>query len=492
MAVDAHDDVVALLASALRAADERPRPAPQLDLLRARRALRLSRAAANDPERDAACRRLVADALDDVTGDTGRVHRFDAERVYTLSLELLHSDALRRPIVDRAPALLAALAPTRSGADDERLHALCELCAAAVECLAHTGDEPEPARKQRSRSPVDDAEQLILDELMRLAHVLPECAACIGASPSVEVAAAYAALLGAWSRLPGEAMGVSAVVIEATTRYVRAARANLRLPGTKPAHALEASAARVTQRRLALSCIVALERARPALAAAEVQEPALEARANLLGAQMRGLWLLGWAECSPSECPFRSAMRQLVDLCLGDDASLLQLLRSALGLWRDASGLTSRVGFCARDAEAWRQALCPFRLFAELATAIGHDHALVIDWLGAPETGTSCIAYLLALCRAAEAAAGSAAELGGQTVQVALASGDDGEDDEAMGITRLIGRIATALERLGAAGALAYNGAPLVRRLRRAAAVGVSVWARLLAPTRTLTTVLAP
>lgn len=468
--------------------------------LRAYRARQALRAACFDAT---AWNVLATELLDDLLAHGRRTH--DTERALLLLSVLVCADAVSELVRARLPELIGAaerlFTPLASEQSDGALHALLGLCS---KVLRETNGRVDP---DDSASAGADADSADFSELhAACARALPPLATLCARLRGF-VRAAFGEFLSLYATLPEHAFEASATVLAVACAWMRARAA---ASDADEREAPAASARRVGDRLCALSAVHALARTpsvlRPTGAAGGVADERAAGRARRALCLVRALALehavagdaprngssgraeealfgnaggevrggsgraeeafFGNAGGEVRACQLADSM---LELTFGDDAALLDLLRSALLLSAAMPVLAPLSGSPPEEARALAIALCPFRLLSRMAAMLGHDPTVVADWLAAPETATRCAAYLVALCRAASAAASTSAPAAGLVQNSSDCS--DGERAAGQRVVRFIAQLLAEVERRDVAGVIGYSVAPLLRRIRHAASL---------------------
>jgi hypothetical protein len=381
----------------------------------------------------------------------------DTERALLLLYALLNADPrLLDPLRARLPHLL--LAHERLAATDGGALALLQLCARLCP-PAPPDDNLNPGRRTRQ------FERTAGELHAAFASALPALAARC-ARGAAHVRAAFGRLLGAWLATASADDGAAAA--RASEVAVAAAWAWARVRGliTAEPHgntALARSSRAPLPAALGSRCgdrlvLVATARALAAQlgSAAGPERGGVTTALNLA----RALALEAGASA-------RALSESALELCLGDDSCLVDLLAAALALAPALAAASALRVAEVDDVAELAASLCPFRLFARVLALTGSHVALLTEWLMGAETGERCAAWLLALCRAAQGAAAVAPSRAAPACAELRAVGP------------FLARLAERLEALEAGAEAAYPVGPLVRRLRAAAALD---WVTLATP----------
>lgn len=456
-----------LRASVVRAAPGGERAQANLRAFRARQALR------GAVRRDASAREhraLAAELVDDLVGER---RAFDAERALLLLLALHGAEPVQQLVRARLPELLGAaeriIAASAHG--DGASHALLGLCTKALQAV---GPADSDGSSHDDEAGADAADVAALHAAC--GRALPRLAT-VCARQRCFARAAFGGFLAAYGSLPERSLEASAAVVEAAGAWARARECSADADeGDGPAM----SARHVGDRCCLLAAARAVARACAALRSAAAgggdAEGSAAAAARGILRQARALALEharaarvhGAAAAAELEAQAAERADGALELCFGDDAALLDVLRSALPIGAALPALAELAGAPPAEARALAAALCPFRLFARTAALLGSDPAVLADWLAAPETGARCAAYLVAFCRAASAAASAprAASAGAGAPPAERGARANGGS-----VARFLSRAVAEIERRDAAGRIGYGVAPLIRRMRHAAAL---------------------
>ncbi|KAG8457088.1 hypothetical protein KFE25_009848 [Diacronema lutheri] len=424
-------------------------------------------------------RALTVELLNDVT----RAERtYDEERALLLLSTLASAKSAAQLVRAALPRLVDAAGGLVTRATARRssnvAHALLELCASALQAVGDGGvdagrDEFAPRNAQGSAASCAELHNACARALAPLGGACSplQCGA----------RAAFGNFLKLYGTLPELELEASATVVlsaAAWSRARRSAHADAHADVGDEAHAWPPSGAGlVGDRAVLLAAARALVRASvvlrhastPGVSAASADAPDAAAARALDALRLCRRLALELARVSGAHdhealapAVADSLVGGALELCIGDDAALLDLLRCALPLSAAMPQLALSAASPAAEATGLAHALCPFRLFARASAMIGSDAGVLVDWLVAPETGAQCAAYLIALCRAAGAACPS--PCGAQPAR-APAEETRAEGERLLDFLR---RLLDEVRRRDVAHAFGYSAAPLVRRLGHA------------------------